>query len=198
MKHPWELAYDTGSFSIQTQAPSVMVTLHQNNFHVGDSVLDIGCGNGRNSYFFASKGIYVDCFDVADLGWMSNVPENIKSYITFSTSTIENWKWKKNHYKGVILARVIQYVSDTELQTLFQNIHDSLTEDAVVLISYSTSGGIHERNEIKVPKYIHPLKTVEASLRKLFQNVEITQGSASSVHVNYSGALESYDIIAYK
>lgn len=66
-KHKWEKAWEDGKFSIKTLTPSVLVSRHEDELQTNDYILDIGCGNGRNSIYLAKKGCEVDCFDVINL-----------------------------------------------------------------------------------------------------------------------------------
>ena len=73
-KHLWEQAWEDQKFKLVTSKPSVIVERYKDNFLPGDFVLDVGCGNGRNSIYLAGLGCHVDCFDVADTNWTSSLP----------------------------------------------------------------------------------------------------------------------------
>lgn len=198
MLHPWEEAYRKKSFCITTSEPSLLIKNTIDSFKGGDYVLDIGCGNGRNSIFLSQKNIQVDSFDVVDLGWYQALTPEIKRNIHFTQLPIEDWEPTAAKYRAVILARVIQYLPFSEIARLFDKISGSLQKSGMLLVSYSTQGGIHDRKEIEVSKFSHPIEEIERMLKRQFRDVTISKGSTTSQHVNYEGSLISYDIVAIK
>lgn len=196
MIHSWEKAYKDNLFSIKTSEPSLLVKQFETNLKFQDKVLDIGCGNGRNAIYLANKGFFVDCFDVADLDWYQNLPSNIKNNIHFEKKSVDTFSFSHDKYNCVIVARVIQYLSFSEIELLFNDIFFSLREGGFVLISYNVQGGIFNRTEIDVPKYSHSVKDVEKLLGKYFKKIIITPGSQKSVHVNFNENMQAYDIFA--
>ena len=194
IRNPWEKAYQENKFKITTLSPSIIVNRHKNLLNKGDFVLDIGCGNGRNSAFLASWGCIVDSFDVADLGWVNKLSEKLKKNITFIKSDILSFNFKPDFYKAFIVTRIIQYIDRKELVYLFDKIHTSLKPDGFVLLNYNTEGGIFNRKEINVPKYLHSVKEVEKILKTKFNKIVISLGSAKSQSVNYSDDIKAYDL----
>ncbi len=194
--HPWVKAYKEKKFSIHTLSPSIVIS---NNIHLlkkNGVALDIGCGNGRNSIFLAQHEYTVESIDVADLNWRKDIPPTLKEHITFKKTSIEDFVWKESYYDVVVLTRVIQYISQKEVEKLIKNIVHSLTNEGVLLLSYNESGGIHTIQDIAVPKFSHPISTVQNILETYFNYVDITKGSSISKHVNYVKEIVSYDIVA--
>jgi len=198
MVHPWETVYKQNKFKITTLKPSIVIESNKHLFSQGNTVFDIGCGNGRNSIFLANKGCIVDAIDVADLKWLEQIPEKVRKNIHFQKQDVTHFKWVYSFYDAVILTRIIQYIDIKSLDDLIRNIFESLTKKGILLISYNKSGGIHTKEEINVPKFVHDLKIIETLLSKFFKEVQISKGSSTSVHVGYTGPIESYDIICFK
>lgn len=192
--HQWQLVYEQKKFEITTQNPSKIVEIHKDKFDDGDNVLDIGCGNGRNSIFLASIGCNVDSFDVANLGWTNQLPEKLKEKINFSQTKIDDFKYEENKYKAIVITRVIQYLNKKELIGLLDNVYKSLTENGFLLLNFNSQGGIFDKKEIDVPKYQYPIEEIQCLLEEKFKKIMIYQGSEISQYVNYEEKIKSYDI----
>ena len=197
-KHPWEIVYDKKQFSINTFNPSIIVKSNKNLFHSEYKILDIGCGNGRNSIYIANLGCKVDAFDAADICWYEKLTPRLKEKINFTKTEISNFKWKNNYYNGVIITRVIQYLNPDEVKLIFANISGSLIDNGFLMISYAVKGQMQKHKEIKVPKFSHSIKFINDSLKKYFTKVSVFKGSSISVHTNLKGNIKSYGIIAFK
>lgn len=194
--HPWEKAYFNNSFKITTNKPSVIVERYKDRFNKGDNVLDIGCGNGRNAIFLSSLGCNVDCFDVVDLQWKEKLDPDIKNKINFSKNKIDNFNYKANKYKSVVIARVIQYLNKEELKSLINEVCLSLTDDGFLLLSFNSYGGIFNQDQIKVPKYQYSIEEIIKLLNGKFKEIDIKEGAKKSQSVNYESDINAYDIFA--
>jgi len=194
--HPWEKAYKDKSFEITTKKPSIVVAKYKDRFSMGDNVLDVGCGNGRNTIFLSSLGCNIDCFDVADLEWKDKLPGDIKDKINFSKNVVNSFEYKANKYKSVIIARIIQYLNKEELNTFIDNVCISLTQNGFLLLSFSSDGGIFNQEQIKVPKYKYSIEEIKQLLENKFNEVIVEEGSKKSESVNYNSEISSYDIFA--
>jgi SAM-dependent methyltransferase len=195
-EHSWEKAYSKKRFQITTSKPSILVEKYSNKLSVGDHVLDVGCGNGRNSMYLAGLGCRVDSFDVADLNWVHSLSFKRRNRIFFTKSDIARFPFVPMKYDAVVITRVIQYLNKKELKYLLGQVHQSLKPSGFLLLSFSAQGGIFDRDEIQVPKYKYSIEEIRRALKKGFFKVLITKGSGRSQNVNYKGSVVSYDIYA--
>lgn len=194
----WERAYNEKKFSIKTDEPSLLVNEVLSCLKPNSRILDLGCGNGRNSIFLAKGGHQVDAIDVADLEFMKNIPEEIKKKINFSKGSVLR-EFNPDSYNLVIAARLLQYLSPNEVKLLIASIAPSIIDGGKLLISYNTAGGIFDRKDIQVEKYSHSIDCIETVLKEnAFKNIDIRQGGNMSKYVPYEGPIKTFDIIATK
>jgi len=64
----WEQTYRDDSVSTFAKGPTADIAKHWVSFPAGGTVLDAGCGEGRNAIFLAEKGFAVQAFDISEAG----------------------------------------------------------------------------------------------------------------------------------
>ncbi len=64
----WEQTYQTDDVSVFGTEPNQAIVDYWQAFKQAGTVLDIGCGEGRNAIFLAQKGFVVDAFDISRAG----------------------------------------------------------------------------------------------------------------------------------
>lgn len=160
----WEKAYKDKKFSIKTDNPSLLVDEIAMCLKSGSKILDLGCGNGRNSIFLAKLGHQIDATDIADLEFTKNIPEEIRKRIAFFKESVIK-EFKPNSYDLVIAARLFQYLSQNEVRLLIASIAASIIDGGKLLISYNTTGGIFDKKDIEVEKYSYLIKYIESLLK---------------------------------
>lgn len=64
----WEQTYSDKNVSTFSKGPTVDVNEFFGIFAPNSLVLDVGCGEGRNSIFLTQKGHIVDAFDISESG----------------------------------------------------------------------------------------------------------------------------------
>jgi SAM-dependent methyltransferase len=115
------------------------------------AILDIGCGNGRDSYFFAKNGVYVTGVDFAVL------PKNKGNAIFIKN----NFKAIDFQSKPVYARFFIHAISYVEMLDLFARCHD------LVMLEFRNKGDEpilyrdHERHLIDGLEVMEILKSMQ-------------------------------------
>lgn len=98
------------------------------------SILDIGCGDGR----FGTELLDQGCLNYTGIDGSSNMIELAKQSsqpekVSFIHTTIEEWDYPKNHYDIVVSRLVIHYIED--IAGLFERVFSSLKKNGRFIFS---------------------------------------------------------------
>ncbi|MGD9275898.1 MAG: class I SAM-dependent methyltransferase [Candidatus Pacearchaeota archaeon] len=194
----WERLYLEGKFKIDSFAPSKLVKgilKYQDKF---DNVLDIRCGNGRNSVYLSKFSVKIDSIDKVDLDFLKQSPKSAKDKIRFYKKDIEKFNFEKKEYDLILMIRIIQYIPKYKLKKIFHNLSKVLKKNGLIIISYTQSGGIFSQN-LNIKKYKHSIEF----LKKLFsenglKTKMIRKGCENTTHVPYKCKVKTYELILIK
>lgn len=100
-------------------------------------LLDIGCGNGNDSLYFAKKGIRVLATDFSKIGLKTlkntTLKENIKN-ITIKQLDISKARLPKNKFDVVYAHLSLHYFKDKQTTEIFNKIHLSLKKGGLFFV----------------------------------------------------------------
>lgn len=193
MENKWNKAYQEG-FTITTQKPSKVVSLVSERIKDNSTILDVGCGEGRNSLYFLYKGHRVFSTDIVDLGVLEKISKEYKERFKFYKKSVQQFEIKENFYDLIILSRLIQYLPEKDLEKLIENCKRGLKKEGILLISYNSIPTI--KNNFDVSFYPHPIEKVKFLLEKNGIKVEYLQeGDKRSSNLPYDLPSKTYDII---
>lgn len=194
----WRETYKEKEFTIETTKPSeiVLAGLDKLRLPKNFKVLDLGCGNGRNSIYAATLGGLIESVDLADLDFKKDTPEKIRDKISFHEMSVMDFDIKPKEYTAVIACRLIQYLTTSELEVLFGRIKEGLANEGLAMISYTASGGIFDKPGIHVPKYKHTIDEIRHTFQNNGLEIVLLEGkSGVATHVPYENPNETYNII---
>ena len=193
----WKKAYERG-FKIDTNSPSKVVieafTIKNNPLWV----LDLGCGNGRNSVYAAKHSLGVDAVDIVDLNFLDKLSEELKKKINFRKISVLDFKYEESRYDVVLVTRLIQYLDDNALGELFDKISLAIKPGGVLALNYSEKSKVITQN-YGAKKYSHLIDKIKLLIQKHgFKIISIERGNNFSTHVPYNDKIITYDIISQK
>jgi ubiquinone biosynthesis O-methyltransferase len=106
------------------------------NIIKGKTVLDIGCGAGRLSFFTAKYAKKVDAFDISltaiKIARNIAVKNNIKN-IHFFVSNFENYEIKNNYYDVILVSEVFEHVKNQK--KFVKKLNNSIKQNGFIILS---------------------------------------------------------------
>lgn len=138
--------YNRNAEAYASDTINVDFSLAQNRFlsyiPSGGSILDFGCGSGRDSKYFKEKGFIVDAIDGSEeLCKIAEAHTGIKVKCMLFQELDE-----VNKYDGVWACASILHLTREELKTVFQKMINSLKNDGIIYTSFKYSNYEGERN----------------------------------------------------
>lgn len=108
----------------------------------GDTILDFGCGSGRDSKYFLSKGFKVDAIDgskkMCDFASKFTGIKTVQlDFLDFS---------EKNKYNGIWACSSILHLNSNELLNVLKKIADALKPNGIFYTSFKYRTFEGERN----------------------------------------------------
>jgi len=134
-KKVWQKAYKNGFF-IARETPSLVCQELSYYMDLPGRVLDVGCGSGRNSMFFARMGYEVDAVDLIDA-----FPQAYKEHglVRFYNTDARDMKLGKDHYLAIIATRFIHHISRPTVQKLLKEWYDAIKPGGYLTLSFAFS-----------------------------------------------------------
>lgn len=130
----WDKRYAAGEYIFGTE-PNVFLASQGALFRAGMKVLDVACGEGRNSVWLAQRGCEVTGFDISPLALQKarRLAENNSVDIRFEQADIRTWEWVPTAYDAVVCI-FIQFAAPADRARLFEGFRTSLQPGGLVVM----------------------------------------------------------------
>ncbi len=105
-----------------------------------DSVLDIGCGDGRDAVFLARKGFKVTAIDTRQkaIDAAKELAKNNGVTVNFLLKDVREYVFPKNHYQAIIALNSLFFLRKKDFYAAINNIKKSLASGGIAIISSFT------------------------------------------------------------
>lgn len=194
----WREIYNSG-FEITTKKPSKIVERGLKKINPKSNILDLGCGNGRNSIYCASLGHKVDAVDLVNLGFLKDTPKKLRELINFYESDVNEFQIPNEKYDALIMTRLLQYISPDFIENFLSKCGIGLKRRGIILINYTASREKPKQEEFRSKEFYYNIDYIKRLLEEnKLEIIELREGEKVSTNVPYSMSIETYEIIAKK
>lgn len=109
-------------------------------YHLIDNsapILDVGAGQGRNSFFLAEKGYGVEALEPSEVGikQMEAVAAKEGWPIHLTQGDLASFEKKCEHYSAVLLSGIIQLLDQPQLEKLIVDLKDWTTAGSIIFVT---------------------------------------------------------------
>ncbi|MEK6590314.1 MAG: class I SAM-dependent methyltransferase [Nitrospinota bacterium] len=157
----FEEAYKTGEHGWPTEGPSRSVVRFLKYIKRGmprGKVLDIGCGEGRHTIFFAENGFDAYGIDMEPLaiGRANKFAraKGVKRHTHFIVADALNLPFLKSNFNIAIDYGCLHHIKKSDWKTYIENIKMILKEDAFFILSVFTTKFKHYEGDKRKRKWI--------------------------------------------
>jgi tellurite methyltransferase len=115
----WEKTYSDDSVTTFAKGPTSDVAEFTENFKAGSIMLDVGCGEGRNSIYLAGKGHQIEAFDISHSGIRKaiKIAENVGVKVNFYQKDLAEFVFKKKY--DVVLSSGVLHLPEVNIRNQF-------------------------------------------------------------------------------
>jgi cyclopropane fatty-acyl-phospholipid synthase-like methyltransferase len=130
----WDQRYRTPEYIFGTE-PNVFLASQVNRFKPKDRVLDVGCGEGRNSVWLAGLGCDVTGLDVSPLALdkARRLASGKGVAVQYVQTDIRDWRWDPAQFDAVVCV-FIQFAEPEQRARLFDGFMTTLKAGGMLVL----------------------------------------------------------------
>ena len=108
------------------------------------NILEIGCGQGRDSIFFAEQGYSIETFDISEnaIKFVNKTKKssNLKNLNAIVHDVMEPFSYPNNFFHFVYSNLALQFFDIDSLKKIFNNIYRVMIKESTILFSTKKKG----------------------------------------------------------
>jgi cyclopropane fatty-acyl-phospholipid synthase-like methyltransferase len=127
----------------------------------GAMALDLGCGQGRDSFFLASKGFRVTAVDSSAVA-ARQIREKIKrtknARLKMICKNVADYRIRSNAYDLIVGIDILQFLKSAEVAAVIKNMQTGLKRNGIVVLSsFTTRDPSYKKETLKnIQHYFKP------------------------------------------
>jgi 2-polyprenyl-3-methyl-5-hydroxy-6-metoxy-1,4-benzoquinol methylase len=166
----WDKRFAAPEYIFGTE-PNAFLNAQAQRLKHGDRVLDVACGEGRNSVWLAGLGCEVTGIDVSPLALAKarRLADTHGVSVKYAEADIRDWEWQPACFDAVVCI-FIQFAEPAQRTRLFEGIETTLAPGGLLVLQ----GYTPKQLEYKTggPPQADHMYT-QALLREAFRNLDI-------------------------
>ena len=166
----WDQRFAAPEYIFGTE-PNAFLSAQAQRFKSGDRVLDVACGEGRNSVWLAKLGCQVTGIDISPLALAKarRLADTHGVKVEYREADIRDWHWQPARFDAVVCV-FIQFAEPAQRTRLFEGIETTLTPGGLLALQGYTPKQLEYRTG-GPPQADHMY--TQALLRQAFHNLDI-------------------------
>ena len=129
-------------------------------FSLGNKILVLGCGTGRNTMLLEEKGLRCINYDYSP-SMIKLAKKNVKS--TFIVKDIRENNFGVGIFSGAFCESAFEHIPKMAMEILLKDIYHSLMKNSTCLFGFKKGdGGIYSNNDLGLTRYFTTYSVKEA------------------------------------
>lgn len=130
----WDRRFAAQEYIFGTH-PNVFLAAQAHRLPPRSRVLELACGEGRNSVWLAAQGHHVTGVDISPNALIKarKLAADRNVSVEFVQSDLRQWRWEASAYDAVVCI-FIQFASPDERTQLFEGMHRTLNSRGLVFL----------------------------------------------------------------
>lgn len=141
----WDQRFAAPEYIFGTE-PNRFLASHADRFRPGDEVLDVACGEGRNSVWLARRGCRVTGIDISPLALEKarRLAEDHAVTVDWQQGDIRTVDWAGARFDAIVCI-FIQFAAPEDRDRLFDGFRDALKPGGIVVLQGYTARQLEYR-----------------------------------------------------
>jgi len=103
----------------------------------GKEILDLGCGSGDHSDYFANQGLNVTCIDISDEMIKLCKEKNLNAFVM----DIENIEFQDNSFDGIWTVTSLLHIPKSKLSAVIDKLHKLIRDKGILYVCVKEGKG---------------------------------------------------------